>query len=215
MHSVKKIVSTLIFILLFCRVAACGIPCDAELIFSPRSGCEKSIVEAIDSAELDIQVAAYSFSSKPIAAALYRAVKRGVIVRMLMDRRQETAHYSMVNDLLLNGLIVRIDKIETMMHMKTMCIDSQLTILGSYNFTQSAEKRNAEILCFIESREFAAAVSKNWFKHWQHAKKSEPKKRIKPAKPKQLKKSSCIGDHCPLVPTTTRNPFRFRRKGRW
>ncbi len=158
--------------------AAAGEQADIALYFSPRGGCEAAIVNAIDSAELDISIAAYSFSSKPIGLALYRALKRGIIVRVLLDKRQPTAHYSMANELLTKGLVVRIDKRESSMHMKTIVIDGKLVILGSYNFTASAESRNAEILCFITSPAIATQTSKNWFKHWQHSQPHILKKKV-------------------------------------
>jgi len=83
----KIALCSLLFFLLFLPAFA-GDQADVTLYFSPRGGCEAAIVKAIDTAKLDISVAAYSFSSKPIGLALYRALKRGIIVRILLDKRQ-------------------------------------------------------------------------------------------------------------------------------
>ncbi len=42
------------------------------------------------------------------------------------------------------------------MHHKTLLIDRQTVVLGSYNFTASAEKSNDENLIVIHSPEIAA-----------------------------------------------------------
>jgi phosphatidylserine/phosphatidylglycerophosphate/cardiolipin synthase-like enzyme len=47
-------------------------------------------------------------------------------------------------------------------HNKVMVIDHDLTITGSYNFTRSAERRNAENLLVISSRPVAAWFEENW-----------------------------------------------------
>ncbi len=212
-----KTATLTLFIVLFALVlpAAAGDQGDITLFFSPRGGCEKAIVTAVDAAELDILVAAYSFSSKPIATALYRATKRGVFVRVLLDKRQPTAHYSMANDLQTGGLAIRVDKRESSMHMKTMVIDGKLTILGSYNFTKSAEERNAEILCFIISPEIAARTAKNWYRHWAHSETHKPKKKVTLTDKPQAKKPACQNGICPLETIHTTYPYRFRRFRRW
>ncbi len=195
--------------------ATAGEQGDITLFFSPRGGCEAAIVSAIDNAELNVSVAAYSFSSKPIGTALYRAVKRGVFVRVLLDKSQPTAHYSMVNELQEGGLAVRIDRREAIMHMKTIVIDSKLVITGSYNFTKSAETRNAEILLFIISPAIAEQTLKNWFKHWNHAKPYSVKYVSHPNDNAPATKPACQNGSCLQAPSTTTPTYRFRRPYRW
>jgi len=206
-----------LFVLLFAFVlpALAGEQGDVTLYFSPRGGCEAAIVKAVDNSEIDILVAAYSFSSKPIAKALYRATKRGVFVRVLLDKRQPTAHYSMANDLQQGGLAIRVDKGESMMHMKAMIIDGKLVILGSYNFTASAEARNAEILCFIISPEIAAQATKNWYRHWKHSTPHKAKMKATQTENPWADDSACSNETCPIVPSTTTTFFLSRRPKRW
>ena len=169
--------------------AMAGEQADVTLLFSPRGGCETTICNLIDNAEMDILVAAYAFSSEPIANALYRAANRGVPVKIFLDRRQPNAHYSMVQELVDHGLDVRVDKKETMMHMKIIIIDNYLLICGSFNYTRSAEDRNAEILTIIRSKQIATTAAKNWWLHWNHSVKPQPKitpgpqNNLRPSKP--------------------------------
>ena len=53
------------------------------------------------------------------------------------------------------GLNVLIDGIEGLMHHKVFVVDRKIVVLGSYNFSQSAEERNDENLLIIHSPEIA------------------------------------------------------------
>jgi hypothetical protein len=50
--------------------------CPVEIAFSPSGGATELVVKTIESAKTSVRVAAYSFTSKPIAQAL--AKKRGI-----------------------------------------------------------------------------------------------------------------------------------------
>jgi len=205
-----------VFISLFLVLPAiAGDQADVSLLWSPKGGCEKQIISAVDNAKESVLVAAYSFSSKPIAESFYRAARRGVVVRMLMDRRQPTAHYSMCDKLVQGGAIVRIDKKEPLMHMKTIIVDDYIVLTGSYNFTASAEHRNAEVLLIIISKTLATKFIKNWLHHWSHSHThlcGQPKA---PVGKKPTAKPECEKGNCPSTPSDPSNPFIFRRPRRW
>jgi len=186
-----------------------------SLFFSPHGGCEATIINSIDAAELQIDVAAYAFSSKPIARALYAATKRGVQVRVLLDRRQPNAHYSMANDLTINGLEVRVDRKEPLMHMKTMILDSNTLILGSYNFSAAAENRNVEILAVINSKELAAEATANWLKHWNHSIPHNATANPNIGKTQLASETVCRTYIYPLKPSRKFFRSRLRRTIQW
>jgi phosphatidylserine/phosphatidylglycerophosphate/cardiolipin synthase-like enzyme len=175
-----------------------------SLFFSPNGGCEKAIVNAINSAEKEILVTAYSFSSKPIAIALYNAATRGVPVYVILDKGQVTAHYSMADDLAKSGLAVRIDRKEAIQHQKTIIIDRKLLIAGSFNFTASAEHRNAETLLLIYSEAVAAKAVANWTEHFNHSQPHVAGQRWE-----------CSNGTCTLKPSQPSNPSKYRRTRRW
>jgi len=186
-----------------------------SLYFSPHGGCEATIVNSITAAKLQIDVAAYSFSSKPIARALYAATKRGVAVRVLLDRKQPTAHYSMANDLQINGLSVRIDRKEPLMHMKTMILDGETLILGSYNFSAAAENRNAEIIAIIICQKTAAKAAANWLIHWNHSIPHKITASPITSKTRLASRTACKGNFCPLKPSRKFLRSRLRRPIEW
>jgi phosphatidylserine/phosphatidylglycerophosphate/cardiolipin synthase-like enzyme len=91
----KKLLSGAI---LFCLVlsapsgwAAGALASTVELAFSPDRGATELIVKTIREARQSTWVAAYSFASKPIAQALLEARKRGIDVRVVVDKSNTTA----------------------------------------------------------------------------------------------------------------------------
>ena len=66
-----------------------------------------------------------------------------------------------------------IDAKHAIAHNKVMVIDGLVLITGSFNFTPSAEKRNAENLLIIRDKELAGKYIANWHLHKAH---SEPYK---------------------------------------
>jgi phosphatidylserine/phosphatidylglycerophosphate/cardiolipin synthase-like enzyme len=54
------------------------------------------------------------------------------------------------------GLEVHQDGIPGLLHHKVMIIDEQIVVLGSYNFTNSAETRNDENLIVVYNTDIAA-----------------------------------------------------------
>ena len=62
-----------------------------EVAFSPSEGGEALVVKVADSARTELRILAYSFTSAPVTAALLRAKKRGVDVRLVADEKNNGA----------------------------------------------------------------------------------------------------------------------------
>ncbi len=140
-----------------------------HVYFSPGGEVTSAIRRALDNAKSSVLVQAYSFTSAPIAEALVRAHRRGVKVQVILDRSQKTYKYSSADFLANSGILTRIDAVHAIAHNKVMVIDNELVITGSFNFTKAAEKKNAENLLVIHSRELAARYSDNWRQHASHS----------------------------------------------
>ena len=117
--------------------------------FSPSGGATEAIVQAINAAQTQILVQAYSFTSAPIAKALTLAHKRGVKVLAVLDKSNQTQQYSAATFLLNAGIPTRIDAEHAIAHSKVMVIDSATVITGSFNFSKAAEEHNVENLLVI------------------------------------------------------------------
>jgi phosphatidylserine/phosphatidylglycerophosphate/cardiolipin synthase-like enzyme len=115
-----------------------------EVAFSPHGGSTQAVVRAISEARASVHVAAYGFSSRPIAQALIDAHSRGVAVEAVLDRSNATARYSEAGEIAAAGIPVRIDYRYAIMHDKFLVIDGETVETGSFNMTSAAESRNAE-----------------------------------------------------------------------
>jgi phosphatidylserine/phosphatidylglycerophosphate/cardiolipin synthase-like enzyme len=63
---------------------------------------------------------------------------------------------------------VREDGRHAIAHNKVMVIDGAVVITGSFNFTNSAETRNAENTLILKSTELAQIYKNQWTQHWAH-----------------------------------------------
>jgi phosphatidylserine/phosphatidylglycerophosphate/cardiolipin synthase-like enzyme len=62
-----------------------------EVAFSPDEGGEALVIKVIDAAKSELRVLSYSFTSAPVTAALVRAKKRGVDVRLVADQKNNVS----------------------------------------------------------------------------------------------------------------------------
>ncbi len=132
--------------------------------FTPGQDCTREIVEVLNHARQSVYVQAYSFTSQPIASALVEAKKRGVDVKVILDKSQYKAEkYSSSKFLDNQGIPVWIDSKPAIAHNKIMIIDEKIVITGSFNFTKAAQQKNAENLLIIHD----PFLAKQYFNHWQ------------------------------------------------
>lgn len=146
-------------------------PTSLELAFSPDAGATDLILKAIRSAHKSIQVAAYSFTSRPIGAALVQAHNQGINVQIVMDHEEvKQRRHSLAPYLVASGVPLRVDIVHTLQHNKYMVIDGQTVETGSFNFTNAAEHQNAEnILVLWNDPKLAASYADNWQNLWDKA----------------------------------------------
>lgn len=118
-----------------------------EVGFSPKRNALEVVMSVIIGAQRELLVAAYSFTSKEIAFALVEAKKRGVDVRVLVDHAQnndDQGGYKAVDFLESQGIPIVRSENYSAMHHKFMVVDESHVQLGSFNYTSSANLRNAE-----------------------------------------------------------------------
>lgn len=177
----KVIIFNLIFSIGFCFADLKKLNLDktsVSVAFSPDDGVTKMITEELDNAKESIDVAAYSFTSAPIAEKLVLAHKRGIAVRIVLDGSQRTAKGSVAKMLIDSGVLVRFNDAYKIQHNKYIIIDKKHVECGSFNYTKSAEKSNAENAIVIrDTPEFAKLYVENFEKLWNDPIK--PRKRRK------------------------------------
>lgn len=143
---------------------------DIQVFFSPKGGCTAAVVKELNHATNTVLVQAYSFTSAPIAQALVAAEKRGVDVRVILDKSNRTGKYSAADFVAHAGIKTWIDAKHAIAHNKIMIIDGQTILTGSFNFTKAAEENNAENLLVIkDDPALVAQYTANWQLHQRHS----------------------------------------------
>ena len=115
-----------------------------EVYFSPDDNFKSRVLELINSATSSIKILAYSFTDKDIANALIDAKDRGVKVKVIVDGKWSDNVYSKDEYLQDYGVDLKRFYSSSILHDKVIIVDKNITVTGSYNFTESANSRNRE-----------------------------------------------------------------------
>lgn len=135
----------------------------AQVCFTPGHPCERLLVKFIYQAQHTIRMQSYTFTSYRIAHALAAAHHRGVDVQVILDKSQfQCQHFSQRRYLQQHGVIVYEDYKPNIAHNKVIIIDDHLVETGSFNYTRSAQKYNAENVLILDDKGLAQQYLKNW-----------------------------------------------------
>jgi phosphatidylserine/phosphatidylglycerophosphate/cardiolipin synthase-like enzyme len=137
-----------------------------EVYFSLSDNPQKEIIKNINQAEIYINIAMYTFTDQEIALSLTNAQKRGVKVRVYLDRSQIESTYSISRLLVQKGIKVRISTNNYIMHNKFAIIDNRLLLTGSYNWTAAANNKNDENLLVIDEPEIIEIFQHQFVNLW-------------------------------------------------
>ena len=142
-----------------------------EVLFTPWDDVEGAIIRTLAKARHSIHVQAYLLTSRAISNALLNAKARGVVVEILADYEMlKHGQSSQIPKLAAAGIPVWLETRYAIAHNKTMLIDAPdaggAVITGSYNFTWSAQARNAENLLILHgNRPMQRRYLDNWRRH--------------------------------------------------
>lgn len=139
--------------------------------FTPWDDAEGALLRTIDRARQTIHGQAYLITSRNIARALIAAQTRGVRVMLLADRDMLLrGEHSQLPALHAAGIEVRLETRYAAAHNKILLIDAEgnhpVIVTGSYNFSYSAQARNAENLLILrDNLPLTRAYLANWQRH--------------------------------------------------
>lgn len=169
------LVSVILALVVGTADAATPIPEASYLVgFSPRAGAQDVVLQAIQSAKSQILVAAYSFTSKPVAMALLSAANRGVQVAVVADAKANDPNsrtgrrYSAAQFLANKNVAVRLNSQYAILHDKFMVIDGRSVQMGSFNYSAAAHSQNAEnVLLLRDVPQLARQYAEEWRVLWE------------------------------------------------
>jgi phosphatidylserine/phosphatidylglycerophosphate/cardiolipin synthase-like enzyme len=150
-------------------------PADAtlEAAFAPDAGAEELVVKVIGSATNNVKMSAYTFTSPAIVRALIAAKKRGVQIQLIADDRanlsedQSGKARHALNAVSEAGIEVRLIGAYALHHDKLLIVDDRHIQTGSFNYTNSAARRNSEnVLVVWNNPALAAIYLRHWSSRW-------------------------------------------------
>ena len=143
---------------------------DIKNYFSPDDGVLNVLAPLLNSAQESIYFLAFSFTSNELGDIVRKKAEAGLTVQGVMDEEQVKTNQGTEYDPFLQaGLDVRMDGIDGLMHHKVFIIDEKIVVLGSYNFSQSAEERNDENILIIYNEAFAQEFIKEFQRVYSQA----------------------------------------------
>jgi phosphatidylserine/phosphatidylglycerophosphate/cardiolipin synthase-like enzyme len=141
-----------------------------DTFFSPDDGVLSQLATVLSSAEESILFLAFSFTSNDLGDIVREKDQSAVSVLGVMDEEQIASNQGTEFDPFRQaGLNIRVDGIEGQMHHKVFIIDESIVVLGSYNFSQSAETRNDENLLIIYNEAIAQQFMLEFERIWEVA----------------------------------------------
>src|SRR6266436_4926925 len=96
------------------------VPGEVQVFFSPKGGCASAVIEVLRGAKKSVLVQAYSFTNAAIARALVDAHRRGVEVKIILDKSQQTERYTEADFTARAGIPTWIDSAHGIAHNKVM-----------------------------------------------------------------------------------------------
>ena len=126
-----------------------------ETCFAPEDKCGQKITEVVNTAEKSIHFMVFSFTHDDIGKAIGDRAKDGVLVRGIFETRGSETEYSEYTQLRKKKLDVIQDGNPYVLHHKVIVIDEDIVILGSFNFSNNADKSNDENILIVYNSDIA------------------------------------------------------------
>ena len=157
--------SGLVCLSLSCIQPAADAP-SVQVGFSPEGSALKLVLKTIESAQQEIRLMGYSFTSPEVVSALVRAKRRGVDVKIVLDEKgnRSKASQAAMNIVVNAGIPLRTNGRYAIMHDKVIIVDNHTVEAGSFNYTRSAASRNSENVLVINE---VPEVAQTYLQHWQ------------------------------------------------
>ena len=149
---------------------------EVENYHGPEKEISLIISRRVARAESEILFMAFSFTDEQIGESLLGRADAGVIVRGVFERvGSDTpfSYYAPLEQARLPNVAVLTDGNPQVMHHKVFIIDRSTVIFGSFNFSDSANRRNDENILIVHDPEFASFFLEEFEAVWVEAQVGE------------------------------------------
>jgi phosphatidylserine/phosphatidylglycerophosphate/cardiolipin synthase-like enzyme len=145
---------------------------EIENYFSPEIKVAPIIADAVSQADEEILFMAFSFTEEEIGKAMLARAADGVDIRGVFETVGASSEYSYYAPMRVSlpNVDVWQDGNPKIMHHKVIIIDRETVILGSFNFSDSANRRNDENILIVHDPTFASYFVEEFETVYQEAK---------------------------------------------
>ena len=144
-------------------------------MFAPENNVADQIAERIRTASLAIHFLAFSFTHDGIGQAVIERARAGVAVSGVFERTGSETRFSELGAMRQAGLDVYQDGNPYVMHHKVFVVDGRTTVLGSFNFSDSADRDNDENSLIVDDPVFAGLFEDEFQRVLAAAKSAPPR----------------------------------------
>jgi phosphatidylserine/phosphatidylglycerophosphate/cardiolipin synthase-like enzyme len=144
-----------------------------ENYFAPEEELAPIIGDLVSTAQSEILFMAFSFTIDLIGEPMLERAEAGITVRGVFETtgsETEFSYYGDMRDSESANLQVRQDGNPRVMHHKVIIIDRQTVILGSFNFSASANDSNDENIVIVHDPTFTSFFVEEFNAIWAEAK---------------------------------------------
>ena len=131
----------------------------------PSPTMEKAVISFIDASEKTLDACLFDLDMPSFTQAFIGAHKRGVKVRVLLDKDNAAKAYAVADDLKQMeqlGILQLVHNRSGLMHNKFMVADGVRVWTGSYNLTRNGSVYNDNHAIVLESPDLAENYTKEW-----------------------------------------------------
>ena len=133
-----------------------------ENYFSPEDSVGAQIIRWLGAARQDVHFLAFSFTHNGIGDAMLERARAGVEIGGIFEASDALANGSQYPRLKQAGLDVALSRNPWLLHDKLILIDGHIVILGSFNFSSSADRANDENVLIVDDPALTAAFESEY-----------------------------------------------------
>src|SRR5712691_5634263 len=133
---------TVIFMLWFMLSVSTIWACEVQPLFSPYDKVDDAIHAHLKQASQSVHCSLYGITNLRLANDLIDAKERGADVGVGLDKIQASGKHDLHDKLQAAGILVEVKPVATLEHNKFCVIDGTMVIMGSWNWSNSAQKQD-------------------------------------------------------------------------
>jgi cardiolipin hydrolase len=137
-----------------------------EASFSPGDTCRGRILHYLAQSKKQVDICVFTITDDRITEGIIEAHRRGIRVRIISDNTKAGDRGSDVEKFERAQVPVRLDTSPHHMHHKYALFDDGYLLTGSFNWTRSASKNNAENIVITNETSLVRAFSTHFDRLW-------------------------------------------------